>query len=148
MDISPSSPWKTPGKIDAGATGKNDDDAADALQNLNLSEQNKKLQVEEKDLEEKLALATLPTASSGAGGSSGKYDNPDRHNKVLADTKSIIDGINTLEGDKCALWWCKHNVDRLLTGDKPAYYDAYKVHAKNTLKKEVVALAPMPDSTE
>ena len=35
MDISPSSPWKTPVK---------NDDAADALQNLSLSEQYKKLQ--------------------------------------------------------------------------------------------------------
>ena len=141
MDISPSSPWKTPVKNDAGTADKNDDDAADALENLSLSEQNKKLKAENKELVEKIALATLPTASSGTGGSSGKYENPKRHTKVLVDTKHIIDGINALEGDKCALWWCKYNVEKLLAGDKPACYDSYQFHAKSTLKKEVALAA-------
>ncbi len=132
MDISPSSPWKTPVK---------NDDAADALQNLSLSEQYKKLQDKNKELEEKLALTKLPAVSSGVGGSSGKYDNKTRHVKVLVDTKHIIDGINALEGDKCALWWCKYNVEKLLAGDKPACYDSYQFHAKSTLNKEVALAA-------
>jgi hypothetical protein len=68
MDISPSSTWKTPDKNDAGTVDKNDDDVADALQNLSLSEQNKKMKVENKELAEKIV-------SSGAGGSDDKYGN-------------------------------------------------------------------------
>ncbi len=43
MDISPSSPRKTPVKNDAGTVDKNDDDTVDALENLSLSDQNKML---------------------------------------------------------------------------------------------------------
>jgi hypothetical protein len=140
MDISPSSPWKTPIKNDAGTADKIDDDAADALENLSLSEQNKMLQDKNKELEEQVAMLSAP-APSVASVSSGKYKNPERHAKVLVDTKHIIDGINALEGDKCALWWCKYNIEKLLVGDKPACYDSYQFHAKSTLKKEVAPVA-------
>jgi hypothetical protein len=56
MDITP---INTPTKPKLGK----DDDVTEALQNLSLSEQNKKLQAENKELKEKLA----------APGSSGKY---------------------------------------------------------------------------
>ena len=123
MDISPESPWKTPGKIDVGAdAGKDDDTIVDGLQKVDLDDY-KKLQAENKELKEKLA----------APGSSGKYGNPERHDNVLINTKHIIDGVKALEGDKCALWWCNYHIEKLLQGDKPACYDSYKVHAKNTL---------------
>ena len=50
MDISPSSPWKTPIKIDPDVAGKNDNDAADELQNLSISDY-KKLQAKITQLE-------------------------------------------------------------------------------------------------
>jgi len=129
MDISPQSPWKTPVKIEPGVSaaagaGK-DDDVADALQNLSLSDI-KKLQDKNKELEEKVAILSAPV-------SDGKYGNKDRHSTVLIDTKNIIDGVYELAGDKCALWWCNFHIEKLLDGDKPACYDSYKVHAKNTL---------------
>ena len=111
MDITP-----TKTKLGKG------DDVSESLQNLSLSEQNKKLQAKNKELEEKLAL-----------GSDGKYGNKARHEKVLVDTKDIIDGVNALDGDRCALWWCNYHIEKLLQGDKPACYDSYKVHAKSTL---------------
>jgi hypothetical protein len=131
MDISPQSPWKTPVKIEPGVSaaagaGK-DDDVADALQNLSLSDI-KKLQDKNKELEEKVAMLSAPV-------SDGKYGNKDRHTTVLIDTKNIIDGVYELAGDKCALWWCNFHIEKLLEGDKPACYDSYKVHAKKTLKK-------------
>ncbi len=105
--------------------GKDDDTTVD-LQNLSLSEQNKKLQDKNKELEEQLALAA-------PGSHEGKYLNKTRHEKVLVDTKDIIDGVNALDGDKCVLWWCNYHIEKLLQGDKPASYDSYKVYAKNTL---------------
>ena len=122
MDIIPTKP----------KLGK-DDNTTEAFQNLSLSEQNKKLQAKNKELEQKIALV--------APGSDGKYGNKTRHDKVLVDTKHIIDGVNTLEGDKCALWWCNYHIEKLLQGDKPDCYDSYKVHAKGTLKKAVAAEA-------
>jgi hypothetical protein len=115
MDITPTKP----------KLGK-DDDVSESLQNLSLSEQNKKLQAKNKELEEKLALAA-------PGSHEGKYRNKTRHEKVLVDTKDIIEGVNALDGDKCALWWCNYHIEKLLQGDKPGCYDSYKVHAKNTL---------------
>ena len=100
-----------------------DDDVSESLQNLSLSEQNKKLETENKELKEKLASPV----------SDGKYGNKARYATVLIDTKNIIDGVNALDGDKCALWWCNYHIEKLLQGDKPACYDSYKVHAKNTL---------------
>ncbi len=137
MDISPVSPWKTPVKVEP-VVGK-DDDAADAFQNLSISDI-KKLQDKNKELEEKVVMLSSPV-------SDGKYGNKERHSTVLIDTKQIIDGVYTLEGDKCALWWCNFHIEKLLVGEKPACYDSYKVHVKNTLKKEVVVLTPVPDST-
>jgi hypothetical protein len=121
-------------------------EVADALQNLSISEQNKKLKAKNKDFEEKIATLSTPV-SDVAGGSSGKYGNPERYSTVLIDTKHIIDGVYALEGDKCVLWWCNFHIETLLGGEKPACSDSYKVYAKNTLKKEVVTLTPVPDST-
>ena len=94
MDITPTKP----------KLGK-DDDATEALQNLSLSEQNKKIQTKNKELEEKLALA--------APGSDGKYGNKARNDTVLIDTKNIIDGVYAIEGDECALWWCNYHIEKL-----------------------------------
>ena len=120
MDITPTKP----------KLGK-DDDATEALQNLSLSEQNKKIQTKNKELEEKLALV--------APGWDDKYGNKARNATVLIDTKNIIDGVYAIEGDKCALWWCNYHIEKLLKGEKPSYYDSYQVHVRNTLKKAVVA---------
>ena len=114
MDITP-----TKTKLGKG------DDVSESLQNLSLSEQNKKLEAENKELKEKLAAPV----------SDGKYGNKTRHEKVLIDTKNIIDGVNALADadDKCALWWCNYHIEKFLQGEKPVWYDSYKVHAKNTL---------------
>jgi hypothetical protein len=60
------------------------------------------------------------------------YNNRARHVKILAQTKHIIDDIDTFDAlndvDKqCALWFCQYHVTKLMEGaDKPACFESYK----------------------
>ena len=73
MDISPSSPWKTPGKIAAGAAGKNDNDAA--AQIAEMQAKIKQLELEKKAMETQIVVTT----SSGGRRPNYTQSHPSRH---------------------------------------------------------------------
>ena len=68
--------------------------------------------------------------------------------KILAQTKHIIDAIDTMyalnDVDKqCALWFCQNHVNKLMKdADKPACYESYKTH----VNKKTTAPEAEPDS--
>ena len=108
-------------------------------------------QAKVKALEKKVAMLTavspvtpshsLPKAS-GSSDNGGKYKNDERYIAVVIDTKNVIDEMDVLAYDQCALWWCKVHLDMLMATDKPACYPSYKIYAnKATAAAAAVAAA-------
>ena len=142
MDISPSSPWKTPGKIDAGAAGKNDDDAADELQNLSISDYKKlqakiaQLELENKAIVKAQIVSPVTGATTGASGSGRKpnytHTHPTRHVAVKETAEPVLSELKKIANNPDAIWWVAKHVEALsAAAEKPDWHASYKLWAKD-----------------
>ena len=138
MDISPSSPWKTPIKIDPDVAGKNDNDAADELQNLSISDY-KKLQakIAQLELENKaIVKAQIVSPVTGASGSGRKpnytHTHPTRHVAVKETAEPVLSELKKKTNNPDAIWWVAKHVEALsAAAEKPDWHASYKLWAKD-----------------
>jgi hypothetical protein len=125
MDISPSSPYKTPGKIAAGAAGKNDNDAA--AQIAEMQAQIKQLELEKKAMESQIVVTT----SSGGRRPNYTQSHPSRHLAVKEAAEPVLVELRKIANNADAIWWVDKHVEALgLSLEKPDWHKSYKDWAK------------------
>jgi hypothetical protein len=127
MDISPSSSYKTPGKIAAGAVGKNDNDAA--AQIAEMQAKIKQLELEKKAMESQI-VSPVTTAS---GGRRPNYtsSHPSRHLAVKEAAEPVLVELRKIANNADAIWWVDKHVEALgLSLEKPDWHKSYKDWAK------------------
>ena len=126
MDISPSSPYKTPGKIAAGTADKNDNDAA--AQIAEMQAQIKQLELEKKAMESQIVVTT----SSGGRRPNYTQSHPSRHLAVKEAAEPVLVELRKIANNADAIWWVDKHVEALgLSLEKPDWHKSYKEWAKD-----------------
>jgi hypothetical protein len=128
MDISPSSPYKTPGKIAAGAVDKNDNDAA--AQIAEMQAKIKQLELEKKAMETQIVSPV--TTASGGRRPNYTHTHPPRHVAVKEAAEPVLVELRKIANNPDAIWWVDKHVEALgLSLEKPDWHKSYKDWAKD-----------------
>ena len=126
MDISPSSPWKTPGKSDAGTAGKNDDDAAAKIAEMQAK-------ITQFELENKAIMKTQIVSPVTAASGSGRKPNyththPPRHVAVKEAAEPVLAELRKIANNPDAIRWVDKHVEALSAAvEKPDWHASYKL---------------------
>jgi hypothetical protein len=107
MDISPSSPWKTPGKSDAGTAGKIDDDTASKIAEMQAK-------ITHLELENKAIMKTQIVSASGSGRNPNyTHTHPPRHVDVKETSEPVLTELKKIANNPDAIWWVDKHVEVL-----------------------------------
>ena len=112
MDISPSSPYKTPGKIAAGAVGKNDDNTA--AQIAEMQAKIKQLELEKKAMESQIVSPV--TTASGGRRPNYTHTHPPRHVAVKEAAEPVLVELRKIANNADAIWWVDKHVEEVDCG--------------------------------
>ena len=130
MDISPSSPWKTPIKIDPDVAGKNDNGAAAKIAEMQAK-------ITQLELENKaIVKAKIVSPVTGASGSGRKpnytHTHPTRHVAVKETAEPVLSELKKIANNPDAIWWVAKHVEALsAAAEKPDWHASYKLWAKD-----------------
>ncbi len=130
MDISPSSPWKTPIKIDPDVAGKNDNDTAAKIAEMQVK-------ITQLELENKaIVKAQIVSPVTGASGSGRKpnytHTHPTRHVAVKETATPVLAELKKIANNPDAIWWVAKHIEALSAAvEKPDWHASYKLWAKD-----------------
>jgi len=129
MDISPSSPYKTPGKIAAGAAGKNDDNTT--AQIAEMQAKIKQLELEKQAIMQAQIVSPV-TPASGGRRPNYTHTHPPRHVAVKEAAEPVLVELRKIANNADAIWWVDKHVEALgLALEKPDWHKSYKDWAKD-----------------
>ncbi len=130
MDISPSSPWKTPGKNAAGAAVKNDNDAATQI--AEMQAKITQLELENKAIVKSQIVSPVTTTSGSGRKPNYTHTHPTRHIAVKEVAEPVLSELRKISNNPDAIWWVAKHVEALSAAiEKPDWHASYKLWAKD-----------------